>query len=233
MIRDIQISTLVKYIYFLLIALIYFIFISIDLLSKNTSNFYSITLKYSSIVIFFITSLLIGKKGYNLNDTRLLQGALFFTLCADTCMLILKYFKLGVFFFCIVQILYITRHVLLFNIRKSKFSISLILLIIFPLILYIIRPEKIDPQLFNIAIIYAILLITSLLVALKSKRLIAYGMILFFLCDINVGLSNILGIYPIYIGNVSLQFITSFYVWIFYLPSQLFLTLSGFREFTM
>jgi hypothetical protein len=106
-------------------------------------------------------------------------------------------------------------------------------MIVLPFILDFMIPEKIDSGLFKIAIVYAVLLTTSLLVALKSEGLIAYALILFFLCDINVALSNIFQVYPVYIRGMSLAFITGFLVWIFYLPSQLFLTLSGFKHHDM
>lgn len=235
MIKSTSINSLVKYIYFLLVMFIYFLFIFIDLSNKHTGNYYSILLKYISILIFFLTSLLIGKKGHSLTDTHLLQSALLFTLCADTCLLILNYFKLGIFFFCIVQILYIIRHTFLYhiNIRKDKLFIYLILIVILSFILNIILPETVDSQLYKVAIVYAILLTTSLLFALRYKGLIAYGLILFFLCDINVALSYLIHSYSIYIFHIPLRFITSFLVWIFYFPSQLLLTLSGFKNFNL
>ena len=235
MIKSTSINSLVKYSYFLLVMFIYFLFIFIDLSNKHTGSYYSILLKYISILIFFLTSLLIGKKGNSLIDTRLLKSALFFTLCADTCLLILNYFKLGIFFFCIVQILYIIRHKLLYHldIRIDNLFIYIILLIILSLILNIILPETVDSQLYKIAIIYAILLTTSLLVALRCKGLIACGLILFFLCDINVALSYLIHSYSIYIFDIPLRFITSFLVWIFYFPSQLLLALSGFKNFNL
>jgi len=121
----------------------------------------------------------------------------------------------------------------LFNINKDILFIPGILVVILPISLNFIKPEKIDSGLFKIAIIYSVLLITSLLIALKSEGLIPYALVLFFLCDINVALSHIFEAYPMSIGNIELSFITGFLVWIFYLPSQLLLTLSGFKNYSI
>ncbi len=87
-----------------------------------------------------------------------------------------------------------------------------------------------------IGLYYAICLLTSLTKAIKAYKyeiypnpngqMIALGMILFLLCDINVALYNILG----YIGKVNVFYNISFVsMWLFYLPSQVLLALSGYR----
>lgn len=230
MIKTTYINPLVKNLYIILIMLVYSLFIVIDLLNIESINYLSTLLKYMSIVIFFITSLFIGEYGHNLVDTRLLQVALFFTLCADTCLLIFNYFKLGVFFFCIVQTVYIIRHSILLRLKISKSIFIFFLAIAIPFILAPFKPIRIDGGLIIMTTIYAILLTTSLIVALKADGLIAYGLIFFYLCDINVALSTILIAYPMFIGGTSLAYPARLLVWIFYLPSQLFLTLSGFKE---
>lgn len=191
---------------------------------------YSTGLKYLSIILFFITSLTIDSTTHNLKNLRLLQVALFFTLCADTCLLIFDYYKPGIFFFCIVQTLYIIRHNSIANIDKNKLLIPIILIIVLPSALNKIRPAKVEQGLYLIAIVYSVLLITGLIIALKSTKIIAWGMVFFFLCDINVALSFIFFFYPVYILGVSLNYICGFLIWVFYLPSQLLLTLSGFEN---
>ncbi|KOA19701.1 YhhN-like protein [Clostridium homopropionicum DSM 5847] len=229
MLKSFKIKNPQRAIFFASMAAIYFLFIFFDLYYFNTGNSYSITLKYSSIIVFFILSLSIGENGISKKDTLLLQLALFFTLCADTCLLILNNFFIGVSFFCIVQFLYILRHSKSLNI--SKVLISLCLIIFLPICTIKLFPLYIDIRLLTISTIYLILLVNSLLVAVNFNQIVALAMTLFFFCDINVGISHILSIYPVYLWNIPLSFLTSFLVWIFYFPSQLLLALSGFKKY--
>lgn len=208
---------------------IYFLFITLDILNKTTGNYYSVVLKYGSIIIFFLTSTMIDKSS-NPISIFFLRVALFFTLCADTCLLILGYYKLGVCFFIIVQTTYIIRHSYLSRMNKKLLLIPAIIIFALPMILNQIKPEKLDTSLFNLGIIYGILLIASVLVAQKNSKIIAWGMIFFFLCDINVALSYICEAYPITFLNIPLEYLFNFLVWVFYLPSQLLLTLSGIEK---
>lgn len=213
--------------FFLLVTIIlYPTFISIDIFSKTTGDSYSVILKYICIIIFFLVSLLIDKR-QNAKSTLLLRIALFFTLCADTCLLILKYYKLGIILFSIVQITYIIRHVYISKINKNLLLIPLACIFILSVLLNRIRSLEIDIQLFNLSIIYGIILITSVLVAQKNSRIIALGMLLFLLCDLCVGLSYIFNAYPATIFNISAEYLLKTLIWIFYLPSQFLLTLSG------
>lgn len=230
MIKDISKKTLTRYIMISTILFIYFLFISLDVLSKTTVTSYSTGLKYLTIILFFITSLTIDSATHNVRNLRLLQFALFFTLCADTCLLVFDYYKPGIFFFCIVQTLYIIRHNNIANIDKNKLLIPIILIIVLPIALSKIRPVKVEQGLYLIAIVYSVLLITGLIIALNSTRTIAWGMTFFFLCDTNVALSFIFSVYPVYLLGIPLDYICGFLVWVFYLPSQLLLTLSGFEN---
>ncbi len=83
---------------------------------------------------------------------------------------------------------------------------------------------------------YGICLLTSFRRAFKAykykiypepnRQMILIGMTLFLLCDINVGLYNILG----YMGKVDVFYNISFVsMWLFYLPSQILLALSGYN----
>ncbi|QGU96321.1 hypothetical protein GOM49_15545 [Clostridium bovifaecis] len=220
------------FIIFLLLSitlLMYFVFITLDILNKSTGSYYSIILKYGSIIIFFFASILINNSDDSMN-ILFLRAALFFTLCADTCLLILGYYKLGVCFFIVVQTIYIIRHSYLSKINKKLLLIPACIIFILPILLSQLKPHEIDASLFNLGTIYGILLITSVLVAQKNSKIIAWGMIFFFLCDINVALSYVYETYPIAILNISLEYLFNFLVWTFYLPSQLLLTLSGIEE---
>ena len=225
----------------LLILFIYIGFLYLDAMTKDLSNNTTLNLKYIIIVICFIISLLIGKGGHNRTDTRLVRIARFFTLIADYYLVILDEFKLGIFFFCLVQITYIIRHSLMEN-KKYKNLIFLCLTLITAIIISTkISISSFDKKLIILGLIYAALLISSVYSAIrtikssrypkKSALLIATGMSLFFMCDLNVAFFNLVGNVPIVLFNgENIRFYTGFLIWVFYVPSQLMLALSGFSD---
>lgn len=216
----------------IIILVIYLVFLYIDFVSKYLRNIYSVGLKYSTIVFCFIISLLIGSNGYGKEDTRLVQLARLFNLIADYFLVISCDFNIGVFFFALVQITYIIRHSIMEN-KKYKNLIFFIIALTIALIAIVnINITSIEKELIILVIIYAALLTTSLYCAVstisrskypkKSSCIIALGMFLFFMCDLNVGLYNIL-------RESDMKFFLGYLIWLFYLPSQLLLTLSGFN----
>lgn len=217
------------------ILIIFIAFLLTDIIFRYKVNLYSIYLKYSTIVLCFIISILIGKDGYNNRDTILVQFARFFTLLADYYLLVINDFKLGVLCFCIVQIIYIIRHSLMEKkIYKNVFFmiIAFLVAIIFSIIVNI---NYFDKELLSLGSLYAALLITSVYCGVstlkrgyyprKGALVISIGIILFLFCDLNVALFNIVR----YIGFSKYEFLTGFLIWIFYLPSQILLTLSGYK----
>jgi hypothetical protein len=216
----------------IIIIVIYLVFLYIDFVSKYLRNIYSVGLKYSTIVFYFIISLLIGSNGYSKEDTRLVQLARLFNLIADYFLVISCDFNIGIFFFALVQITYIIRHSIMENKRYKNLIFFIIALMIALIALVNINITSIEKELIILAITYAALLVTSLYCAVstisrgkypkKSSWIIALGMFLFFMCDLNVGLYNIL-------RESDMKFFLGYLIWLFYLPSQLLLTLSGFN----
>lgn len=211
----------------LISVLIYFIFLSIDIITKNTASIHSSYLKYTAICLCFTLTLLINHHGYNNKDTLLLQMAFFFTLIADFFLVILNWPTPGVFTFIFVQTMHKLRHLVKYRLSKKNIFIflviNLILLLFFPLL-----PHGTIPfHLYLISVFYGSLLSINLIDSIKTLNgkanskenslFIALGMFLFFMCDINVALFNIID------NNI-----TGFFIWLFYFPSQLFLSLSGY-----
>ncbi len=221
-------AVLIKYTSFLLI-LIYIIFLFIDLNAKEINNQVALYLKYLTIVICFAITLFIGEEAVNTKDKRLVQGARFFTLIADFYLVILNNCELGIIAFCIVQSIYIIRHSIRCKVKMIRLLILIPIIFISVLIICGIKLQGLEKKLIILAVIYGLLLITSLYLALRTRSyLIGLGMFLFFMCDINVALYNIINRVP----NSFLrgEFIIGFLIWLFYLPSQLLLTLSGFNR---
>ena len=203
-------------------AILYSFVLSLDFFPRHffLSSDY---INYFCILLCFFLSLLIGKHNLNVKDLRLLQLGLFITCLADLCLIIFNYFTFGVALFCLVQIIYSIRY---------KFNDALLIIKYFAFIFtcifttyFIINLTLMNLNiLFVFALFYVICLITSVIFAIKSKYskinkyMVACGMILFLLCDINVALGNM--------PSLAYQLSTSL-IFVFYLPSQLLLALSG------
>lgn len=215
------------------IGILYISFLYLDIFNKEmflSSN----SLKFIAMIFVFIISILIKDNPLSYKDLHLLQIGLFITLIADFFLLVLdKYYILGIFLFSIVQILYSFRY----EFRNLRFTIRNFIIIFLGLsILHMILNKfvvKID-FMWTMGLFYGLCLLTSVRRAFKAykyknypepnRKMILIGMILFLLCDINVGLYNILG----YINKTNtLYSISSISMWLFYLPSQVLLALSG------
>jgi hypothetical protein len=183
----------------------------------------------------FVVSLIRNNKDHII-DTRLLQLGLFFTTFADLALVILENYILGVIIFTIVQLIYIGRY------TRDKFNIVLRkLLIVFAIIFssyFIISKVIIKTSfiLIPIGLFYAVCLITSVVKAIaisqdssylnRNKHMIAVAMVLFLLCDASIAISYVLRALNI----VKVSYLFSNLIWIFYLPSQVLLSLSGYGK---
>jgi hypothetical protein len=214
---------------------IFLIFLYTDIHLINRNNQVSVNLKFITVVLCFIIAILIGKDCYNKRDSSLVQLARFFTIIADYFLLIKEDFKLGVICFCIVQIIYIIRHSLMEKKIYKNLVFLFFILLISIFTLAEININNFDRNLLALGLIYAVFLLTSVYCGVSTLRrgkypkegalLISIGIILFLFCDINVGLFNIVG----YIGLAKYEKFTGFLIWFFYFPSQLLLSLSGFK----
>ena len=207
-----------------------------DFSLQSTGNKYLMVVKYFSILLCFILTIMIEKNGHDILDTRMLQSGLFFTVCADYCLVVSNKFILGVEIFCIVQIIYIFRFTRDLKSKTKIFSTILIIYIILSITAFTAyKVVKFDLRLILICIFYGCLITTSLIAGIRTLKtnyfslyssvLISIGMIMFFMCDINVALFNILQKSGSYFANIP-----RFFIWIFYLPAQVMLALSGYNH---
>ena len=188
-------------------------------------------LSVSAIALCFAFALLFLEKG---TDTALIQAALFCTLMADICLIILQPRKqlLAMLFFSAVQICYF---ILLWkNQRKYKGFhlvfrgfISLTALFLTAAVL----GEKADP-LSLVSLFYFANLLLNVIFSFadfKKNRLFAVGLLLFLLCDICIGLSEMsAGYIPIKEGTLLYAVIHPGFnlAWLFYIPAQTLIALS-------
>jgi hypothetical protein len=217
---------------------IYFIFMIIDV--TGIGNFtVSSYLKFIGIILCLLYTLVSFNTSKDKKDQLLLTAALIFTVTADLFLLIYDFYLAGVITFCIVQMLYMLRinrweenrnHSITF-VKKIVRNILVILAIIIILLFFPITWEVLTIA----SIIYFIGILgnmsDSLRIAKKSKKrkrcLFAIGLVLFVLCDINVGLFNLIQVSTV--SNGWMQIIYNFAaiaMWMFYLPAQVLIALS-------
>ena len=236
------VTKILKYGYlalFLLLEIVlYFLFLFEDYKGIGVN---STILKYESIIlvnVFLITtglfSILLGvkekKKGVVI-ETTLMIIAIIFTLLSDTfLMLIDSYYEVGVSFFVFVQIAYFLRIIFGYELKKKEILRSLIsrIIVFFALFILLIILSMFE-YLYIVTVFYFTNLIFNFIDSLVQtiKRIknnnrylpslfFSLGLLLFILCDISVGLSNLFDI----MGTE---------IWLFYLPSQVLITISGIR----
>lgn len=223
----------------IIICILYLTFLYMDffnikaLISSNR-------IKIISIILCFIISLLGKEYGLGVNDVFLLRLGLFITIIADLFLLVLdSHFILGVFLFSIVQIIYIIRYDNKNIYLKFKKFTALLLILIFMYGIINSFIVKID-FLIVIGFYYAITLLTSFIKSIKAckykiypspnRYMIVMAMILFLLCDINVFLYNLIDFIPLSAqAGKTIYNISSISMWLFYLPSQVLLSLSGYK----
>lgn len=232
-------STLVK-IMLITIIILYFIFLYMDFFSINliiSSNI----IKFISMVLILSITFLIGNDSLSIKDSSLLKLGISITVIADIFLLLVDdYYILGIGLFSIVQLIYSIRYD--YKNRKKILRYFVILFIFLSLIYIFINTfiGKIDFTIV-IALFYGLFLLFNVrksILLYKDKKypkinslLILIGMVLFLLCDINVALNNILNT-----RNISNNFIATFSnisfisMWLFYLPSQVLLSLSGYKS---
>lgn len=223
-----------------IILILYILFLYMDVYNVETI-ITSDVIKYLCILLCFFLAILSTKNPHidkcNAVDMRLLVFGMFITIIADLCLIILDFFTLGVLLFTLVQITYSVRYTNK-NIKVTLINFFIIFIFIaFGYGIAILFIEEIS-ILLPISLFYGICLLVSVIKAIKasnnnlytskSKHMIVFGMVLFLLCDTCVALSNITMIFPLsgYIMT-SLSAIASLLIWVFYLPSQLLLALSG------
>jgi len=175
------------------------------------------------ITIFVIISLSFTYRRYAVSrrDVYLLRAGLICTLSADFCMLVIYNNLIGLLFFICVQTIYFFRYL---SGRMHAAAIIPALLCVF-IIISNVMPLPLETRL---AVIYALALVTGALTAFirrgvypyPNRVLIPLGMLLFMLCDINVMLINVL---PDGTGKSAAHIL----IWVFYLPSQTLLSVSG------
>lgn len=246
-------TRIIIYIFLALEFVLYICFLYLDF-SKNNSSISSV-IKYTSILICLLFVLFPVKEGLNWTNTTihdskdilLLRFALIFTFISDYFLLFTNKIIAGLLTFIIVQLLYLLR---IFNwkldtslINRSKQplylyffrNILITILVLMPICVFLRKPRLDTIFIVVLAAFYFVSLLINLIDSIKiySKtrsvraKMFAAGLLLFILCDINVGLFNLVYFIPINpFIYTKLYNISSIAMWLFYLPSQVLISLS-------
>ena len=182
-------------------AAIYVLFILSDL-----NNIDSTYLKYAGIILCFL---------YCLSQRNIIFSmALLFTSISDYFLLVQdSNYIIGISTFIVVQLIYC--YYLHCQLCNTYFPFRLLILIISIIILYLTEYLS----LLNVMVaFYFINLVFNFICSLSDKnlRMFSLGLFLFICCDICVGLHNI-----------SLNPTAAFLMWVFYLPSQVIISLNA------
>ncbi len=229
-------------IYIVIEVLLYVSFLYIDI-TQNASYNLSANLKFTGIVLCFLYVLISPGYVKNKADIWILRFALFFTLISDLFILILDIYLPGMVSFCIVQTLYLIRlglwnkqadklKTIRIIIKKFLRNITVtVVVLIFLFILHLKLEALILVTCFYfVSILFNVTdsLVTTFRYRIKYQLLYSSGMVLFLLCDLNVGVFNLTGF--VSVSSNWFQHLYNFSVvamWLFYLPAQVFIVLSG------
>lgn len=233
-----------RILFVILQLMLYIAFLFLDFTHRNVTI--SSYIKFMVIIGCFCYALFV-KESADKSILSIMKAAMFFTVISDLLILILDVYFYGVLTFIIVQQLYGLRISLekyqdrgdVGNKRIWNSFIRRILLqlVISFLILSITTLAGVKPEpLMVVSIFYFINIVINTLTAIKmavsypaskNVRIFALGMLLFLLCDINVGLFNITGFIemPWSMYSVLYEF-SSILMWVFYAPAQVLLALS-------
>lgn len=194
-------------------AALYLAFLARDLAAAPSSGF-----KYASIVLCLLMSLFLAARG----GDRLLPASMAFTLLADTFLLLLDAaYGVGVGCFCIVQAIY-----LICLCRNGGRPRPILRLGLFAAAVVLLSALGLWTPLNLLVFFYFSSFVCNVLEALRlPDRLFALGLLLFLLCDVCVGIFNAPGLFPAPLFNLA-----SFGMWLFYLPGQVLIVLSGSPE---
>lgn len=190
-----------------------------------------IYLKYASVLVCLAFA---GGMCYFCGrDGIVLTVALAFTAFSDYFILVLDdLYELGVSTFIITQCAYLYR---LYADRRDKLYISLsVRVLLVAILLTVLKLYAVLDFLVAVVATYIVMLFVNMAEALTLARLgykntlFALGMVLFFCCDICVGLNNFESVLGIELSRGLLAFV-SYAMWAFYLPSQVCIVCSARR----
>lgn len=236
--------------FILLQTLLYICFLTLDLTGKSVMI--SAHLKFTIIIICFCYALFFAR-GDDKGILLCMKAALFFTVISDLFLLLLNHYLFGVLTFIIVQQLYGIRLiwvkrrlridkavsknikgelmkdvVLRISVQGAVSSIIFLLLNSLGVVIDLIVVASVFYFICILTNTLSALLITTNKKRRKRDLLFAIGMVLFLLCDINVGFFNLSSFIAVPDSLYQVLYpLSSILMWTFYAPAQVLLSLSA------
>ncbi|SFR68370.1 lysoplasmalogenase family protein [Anaeromicropila populeti] len=217
-------------IFLLIEAVIYVAFLSLDI--ANSHSDYSTGMKFIgiSLCLFYSIICFLMKEDKNL-ENNIVTLAITTTVIADVFLLLLnRHYTIGLLFFNITQVCYGIK---IYLSRRKKGSLFFIIrFVTFLALIWIVGWRKVSIDLLVLLTgFYFVNLFYNVIgscLQWKKNVLFAVGMLLFLCCDIQVGIFNISQYISIE-GELfkKLFAFSQIGMWLFYLPSQVLLTLSN------
>lgn len=207
-------------------------------------------IKFSFIALCFLITLGSYRFCISKKDWAYLTAALGMTLVSDFFLVLAGNYPAGVFTFCFVHISYILRVTRINHTERKRNLIRIGITVLCGCFIYtflyvVLTQTAVFPgtnlfqPLLILAGVYAALFLQNLIAHIKyyrdngpdslpliNRRIMLLGLILFALCDIHVMLFNLPNFLPVpeRIGLWGLR-----WIWIYYAPSQLLLSISAVR----
>ena len=222
-----------------ILIILFAVYVSFMIMDIFYSNLfiYSNYLKFIGIVLVGVLTFVERKNSISLKDINLLNLAIILTIISDYFLLFEgNNYIIGIGIFSLAHLIHGIR------MEKNKTKIILIRYISYLIItitlysVFLDTPYEIDLIVF-VSLFYFANLLSNLFRALDVYRhnklplinssLLVAGFILFLLCDINVAIYNVV---PLNTANIFLDILSDLslrLMWFFYLPSQIFIALSG------
>jgi hypothetical protein len=179
-------------------------------------------LKYAGVALCFFMALCAYPLSFDRRDAKLLVLALAFTLAADAFLIFASAPELGVVCFFATHLLYIKRY------KRKSFKRNCIVALAAAAFSAAGFLAGLDfPYILLLGAVYAYLIFTATGLAFRSalpkinKRLAEIGMVFFLLCDFNVAVCFFAR------SGSALYLAAGILEWMFYIPSQALLALSG------
>lgn len=188
---------------------LYLLFLLMDLFGADST-----IPKYTAIVLCFLFALHVARRG----GDRLMAAALGLTVAADAFLLLWDdWYALGVALFLLVQILY------LFRIRRDtgRHPRLYLRLAVLAVLLCGVWFLRVLTPLHLLSVIYFAAFIGNVIECPRGG-LFFWGLLLFLCCDICVGIRNVPALFPLRLVRFA-----DIGMWLFYLPGQVLLVLSG------
>ena len=212
---------------------IYCSFIYLDV-QNGGSRFSSNLLKYIGIILCNLFLLFYRQSVGYTQPFIAIHLSLMLVLICDYFLLFTSDFVWGLLVFCIIQFIYF------FHIKGKYelFKYSSVILFMTSLITFIAQENGMTTQFLEIvAVFYFLCLISNIIISLCQakkapgnirEQFFTISLILFLLCDLNVGVVNLIQYIPdSLVFKWHLYEFSAILMWVFYLPAQVMMTVSA------